>query len=64
MDLREAALLDLEEAKGVCGGDGLGCPMMRAYFDGQRERRYSKCGQCPMDALYNIRGALRDDPDP
>ena len=57
--LREAIQLDIEDAKATCGGDGLGCEAFRPYFDNP-ERRYRKCGQCPMEALSNIREAMSD----
>ena len=53
----EAALRDLEDAKHTCGGDGLGCPASDPYYE-HGERRYRKCGHCPMETLSNIREAL------
>lgn len=55
--LRLAAANDLEDAKVVCGGDGLGCDAYRDYYDSPA-RRHRKCGQCPMDALVSTRAAL------
>ncbi len=55
--LRSAMREDLEDAKAACGGDGLGCKTFRPYSS-SAERRYRLCGQCPMDALSNVRRAL------
>jgi hypothetical protein len=52
--LNTAIRLDIEDAKATCGGDGLGCTAFRPYYNNP-ERRYSKCGQCPMGVLSNVR---------
>ncbi len=52
-----AVFADLENAKAVCGGDGKGCKAFRDYYENE-ERRYRKCGQCPMDALSEIRSVI------
>ena len=56
--LREAIEGDIADAKAACGGDGLGCKDFRPYYGDDAERRYRKCGQCPMEALSNCRAAL------
>lgn len=61
LDILAAIKADIAEAKVGCGGDGLGCAAFRGYYgEGANERRYSKCGQCPMAALSNIREAVND----
>ncbi len=55
--LHDAIRLDIQDAKATCGGDGLGCKAFRPYFD-DVERRYRKCGQCPMEALSNVREVM------
>jgi len=59
--LRNAIRLDIEDANVTCGGDGLGCKAFRPYYDNP-ERRYRKCGQCPMDALSNVREVMSPPP--
>lgn len=59
-DLLKAVELDLESARAGCGGDGLGCEAFRPYYDSP-ERRYQKCGRCPMDALFHVRQLLSGD---
>lgn len=55
--LRQAIENDISDAKSQCGGDGLGCETFRQYYDNV-ERRYKKCGSCPMNVLANVRAAI------
>ncbi len=55
--LREAIRLDISDAKVTCGSDGKGCKAFRPYYGDNTERRYRKCGQCPMEVLSNVREA-------
>ncbi len=50
---------DIADAKAVCGGDGKGCEAFRDYYDND-ERRYRKCGQCPMEALSATRAVMKE----
>ena len=56
-EIAQAIEQDECDAKAACGGDGKGCPTFRDYYDSD-ERRWRKCGQCPMDALHHSRAAL------
>ena len=62
--LRAAIRLDIEDAQVTCGGDGMGCKAFRPYYGDDQERRYRKCGQCPMEALSNVREAMSDPAQP
>jgi hypothetical protein len=54
----EAAISEaVDEARSVCGGDGKGCEPYRTY-NWPIERRWRKCGQCPMDTLSGCLEAL------
>ena len=55
-----AMKLDIADAKVVCGGDGKGCAAFRSYYS-NLERRFRKCGQCPMEVTYNIREILKEE---
>ncbi len=54
----QAAREDVADAKYQCGGDGEGCVRMRGRYPKSVERRWRKCGQCPMDAMISIIEAL------
>ncbi len=60
IDILAAIKADIANAKATCGSDGLGCAGFRGYYGDNHERRYRKCGQCPMEALSNVRGAIAD----
>jgi len=60
IDILAAIKADIADAKATCGRDGLGCTAFRGYYGDNHERRYRKCGQCPMEALAAIREALGD----
>lgn len=57
-ELEGAISKDISDAQIVCGGDGMGCPAFRKYYEANHERRYAKCDRCPMNAVFNIRAAL------
>ncbi len=58
IDILAAVKGDIEDAKKVCGGDGLGCKTCRGFYGNKHEHRYRKCGQCPMAALSGIRDVM------
>ena len=60
LEIFTAMQADISDAEIVCGGDGLGCKAFRGYYGDGHERRYLKCGQCPMEALSNTREVLGD----
>ena len=45
------------DAREICGGDGQGCKEMRPYYQSV-QRRWHKCGRCPMDVVSELATAL------
>ena len=60
-ELMQACKDAIDDAEIVCGGDGEGCEVYREY-SWPRERKWRKCGQCPMDGLSCVKTALDSDP--
>ena len=64
MNIRKALAILITECDGVlceaerqCGGDGEGCAAYRGYYSSP-ERRWKKCGNCPMDLVADLREPL------